>query len=1038
MTINKIKILLLVIFGLFGLFIQNSFADTCTTQTIPGTAYCQSSGHSCGALNSSGQMQLSILPSNEICSFDSLGLNTTMNQFGSINISKITVPYAIASDVYHSMNYDYNKQFLSYDEQASKGLNPSWLKTDFGWQNISDECDTDRDFNTGASYWVNGQYRALIENKNLAKYFVVPEIYKNVRSQIIYSCLPGSITVTNPLVIGQAVCKHRHDGDNQSRYLTYNNTAAYTNWSYAGCGPLLDNISIKTNIDPANDGGKDPARAEVAVGGTFTLKWSSSNPSATCKITGKNADNPSAAFSESIGISDYKIFNLENALTNDDSNVYLEWKDTSTGISPTKGSYTFINAKYGIYTYTLSCTGVLNGKYSPDIGTRSKTVTVFVGNIPNSPTANISFVPSPDLQVATNTPNTAIVSIGKSVQLHWEASNINQDSATSSISIYYLFNGIKTPLIQKNDASGDMGFNPSRTGFYSISIEAINPDVPELGTAKSSLVLDVRPLSATRNVDVQFSATKTSITKGENSTLTWNAVDYNGGNPKSVTITPNIGDVSANGTLDVSPTITTSYTLTAVSNFTDVAATRKIVTIQVGGATSTLAESITNEADCVANNYYWYDNSCHDSPQIVAPPEETFTGQATTSAELVTDLKANGSDGPVTLQAPATFKLSWNINSYCLATGSWLDVKFKAGTQSMTVNKNGKYTYSLYCPGYGSDSVEVDVVGGTGANANTGLLDSLSGKNTDGLSNTPMPVAEATISTDKLNYSQNVTVIKGQPTDIYIRADQSTSGDGLVSRDETGQWSDLMSNGGRCLYNTKLIKGTPQFDGMIESPVSVQSCNAKLGSFVFNDQPGTYQYGILKLMQNNNKFSNIAYVNITVENPPPQTGAPVIDLRINNNDSAEQILATPAKYSLSWNVTNADTCEASGSWSGTRDLQGTHSFVSSAAKNFTYTLDCIGQLGTTTKSIALEVMESPACQFTALPPTISKQSAFVTQSELSWNCNYADECSMLPDVGTPIKTYGSVRVSPDSTTTYELTCLNSATSTKFDATVGVQ
>jgi hypothetical protein len=220
--------------------------------------------------------------------------------------------------------------------------------------------------------------------------------------------------------------------------------------------------------------------------------------------------------------------------------------------------------------------------------------------------------------------------------------------------------------------------------------------------------------------------------------------------------------------------------------------------------------------------------------------------------------------------------------------------------------------------------------------------------------------------------------------------------------------------------------------------LSAQACNAKLGSYIFNDQPGTYQYGIMELMENTNTFSNIAYVTITVENTPPQTGAPEIDLRINNNDSAEQILAVPANYNVTWNVTNADSCEASGSWSGAKDLQGTQSFVSSAAKNFTYTLNCVGQLGTTTKSIALEVMESPVCKFTALPPTISKQSAFVKQSELSWKCDYADECSMSPNIGVPVKTYGSVRVSPNETTTYELNCLNAATSTKFDATVSVE
>jgi hypothetical protein len=225
---------------------------------------------------------------------------------------------------------------------------------------------------------------------------------------------------------------------------------------------------------------------------------------------------------------------------------------------------------------------------------------------------------------------------------------------------------------------------------------------------------------------------------------------------------------------------------------------------------------------------------------------------------------------------------------------------------------------------------------------------------------------------------------------------------------------------------------------MIASPDSIQSCDTKLGTFTFNDEPGTYQYGIFRMLQSDQKLSNISYINITVENPPALTSGPVIDLRINGNDAPEQILGTPASYNVSWNVANATTCEASGSWSGPEAMSGSQSFVSSVKKDFTYTLTCIGQLGTTVKSIALQVAESPACTFTALPPTISKQSAFVTQSELSWKCDYADTCSMEPTVNTTIKTYGSVRVSPTQTTTYTLNCTNSSVSKAFEAKVTVQ
>lgn len=838
---------------------------------------------------------------------------------------------------------------------------------------------------------------------------------------------------------------------------------------YYGLCPALKDSGINLKITQVDNQLKNTDNAVTGVGngdvpilripGTpfnYKIDWTCPNPNNsatwTVSINGSNDDSLKPNTNSSPL---YKTGLKTFAAVNNNQDSTIKYTLTCAGMDHPNSVIDKINTS-STYGQSLNYSDLINtsGNLSHSIidnyaaadyrlnpanlksGTLSKSVLIFLGNIPNPPTINsFDFVtPDPNLEVNPTDATSARVQVGKPFKLKWDVANVQEASATSSVTIYKRVGGTKTPLISTNTASGSQEIKPDKTGVYNISIEVINPKYPELTPTPvtRSLRLTVYDVSVPQMVNVQFSATKTSITSGDSSTLTWNAVDA-----KTVNINPNIGKVSSQGTLDVSPIVTTTYNLTAASIFTDVGTTTKSITIKVNNAATTLPEDIKNEAGCLAAGYYWYDNSCHGNPKIIVPAPPDF-GPVATSGPQTIDLKINGSDGPVTLKAPANFKLSWNLNTYCLATGDWLDVKFKAGTQDISIKKNGKYTYSLYCPGYGSDSVEVNVVGGTGANANTGLLDSLSGNNTDKLSNEPMPVVEAAVSTDQSTYSQNINVIKGQPTSIYIKVDQDVTGDGLASRDETGQWSDLLADGGRCLYNTKLVKGTPQFDGMIESPVNPQACNARLGNFTFNNEPGTYQYGILKLMQNNNKFSNIAYVNITVENPPPQTGAPVIDLRINDNDNAEQILGTPANYNLTWNVTNANICEASGSWNGTKSFQGIQNFVSSEAKDFTYTLTCVGQLGTTAKAIALKVAESPVCQFTALPPTINKQSAFVTESELSWKCDYADECSIQPNISASIKTYGSVRVSPAQTTTYDLTCVNSAVSKKFEATVEVQ
>ena len=57
---------------------------------------------------------------------------------------------------------------------------------------------------------------------------------------------------------------------------------------------------------------------------------------------------------------------------------------------------------------------------------------------------------------------------------------------------------------------------------------------------------------------VNFSASPSSIEKGESSTLTWSTTGAT-----NVTIEPGIGDVSTGGNRSVSPNATTTYTLAA-------------------------------------------------------------------------------------------------------------------------------------------------------------------------------------------------------------------------------------------------------------------------------------------------------------------------------------------------------------------------------------------------------------------------------------------------------------------------------------------
>ncbi len=489
---------------------------------------------------------------------------------------------------------------------------------------------------------------------------------------------------------------------------------------------------------------------------------------------------------------------------------------------------------------------------------------------------------------------------------------------------------------------------------------------------------------------VELSIEPSVITKGESATITWRV-----NNAVTSSINQGIGVVRASGSTTVSPNITTRYTITAAGEFPELGLARKSVTLRVV------------------------------APEVSAPTEEPIevppdvVPEAPTPVEAPKiDLKVNGQDGPLTFGAPASFNLSWNLDRYCIAYGSWLGVKASASQERRTETKAGTYTYKLYCPLVGTDEVVVNVTGGPGR------------------ASVPLPVAEASISTDGENFSRSIRVTKGEPVNIWVSAATDVNGDGRASRDETGGWTSLMSLGGRCEWNTDLSQGEPTFEAGVFDPQSVEECTASLGELTFYDEPGVYQYGLLRLVQNDGKVSDVSYVNIAVNDPPPPDGPPVISLSIAGQED-EVVLGAPAEYSLVWNVRNADSCVSSGEWSGNKFPSGSQRFVTSEKRELTYSLTCTGKLGQSSKSILVKVAELPVCDFTAVPTVLDGRSAFNRQSALSWTCQFANTCSISPEVGL-VSTFGSTRVSPLNTTTYTLTCENLDGRSSFEQRVEVR
>jgi hypothetical protein len=91
---------------------------------------------------------------------------------------------------------------------------------------------------------------------------------------------------------------------------------------------------------------------------------------------------------------------------------------------------------------------------------------------------------------------------------------------------------------------------------------------------------------------------------------------------------------------------------------------------------------------------------------------------------------------------------------------------------------------------------------------------------------------------------------------------------------------------------------------------------------------------------------------------------------------------------LTWTTENADSCVASGDWSGNKNLSGNNS-LSNLISDKTYTLTCTGAGGTESDSVTITVADPPpTLSFTASPESVAQNGS----TTLSWDSPGATGC----------------------------------------------
>ncbi|TNF89155.1 MAG: hypothetical protein EP301_03565 [Gammaproteobacteria bacterium] len=98
---------------------------------------------------------------------------------------------------------------------------------------------------------------------------------------------------------------------------------------------------------------------------------------------------------------------------------------------------------------------------------------------------------------------------------------------------------------------------------------------------------------------------------------------------------------------------------------------------------------------------------------------------------------------------------------------------------------------------------------------------------------------------------------------------------------------------------------------------------------------------------------------VTVNVTPPPADPPTL-----NFSSSDDLIDPGGSVTLSWSATNADTCTASGGWSGDKNTSGSE-LVSGIDNGTTFTLSCSGSGGNVMEMLTVSTLSSVALNWVA-------------------------------------------------------------------------
>jgi hypothetical protein len=195
-------------------------------------------------------------------------------------------------------------------------------------------------------------------------------------------------------------------------------------------------------------------------------------------------------------------------------------------------------------------------------------------------------------------------------------------------------------------------------------------------------------------------------------------------------------------------------------------------------------------------------------------------------------------------------------------------------------------------------------------------------------------------------------------------------------------------------------------------------------------------YGRWRYVPSKNAFMLVNAVDQNVYFYKLSNAAPVTDPTVTFSAAATTV-ALQGSTTLTWSVTNANACTASGAWSGSKATSGTQG-IGPLATTQTYTLSCTNTAGgAASKSVTVNVTQTtpaPTVTLQAAPTTVTRGSS----TTLTWSSTNSTGCvSSGAWAGNKAASGSTQSAALQQNSTFTLQCTGAGGSGSASATVQV-